>query len=527
MTAVASTELDFDVAIVGYGPVGQAAAALLGRAGHRVGVFERHAELYDLPRAVAFDHEIMRIWQSLGIVDELAGDLQPVAEYTWFGSDGAPIVNMEMPPDANPSGWEAAYLFFQPRLEAALDRTARAVPTVELHRPWIAEALEDRGDHVELRVRGEGASRTIRAAYVIGADGANSFVREAAGIAWDDLGFAESWLTLDVRPHDMAALDHVPTSCQWCDPARPHMHTRNGREHRRWEFMLLPGERPEEFADEARVWRLLSPWMGPADGVLIRHAVYEFRSLLGETMRRGRVLLAGDAAHLMPPFLGQGMCSGVRDAHALAWRLDLVLRGESGEELLDTYTAERRPQNEWIVRFSVEMGRVSCELDPAAAGERDAALREVQLPPPVTLPGLSGGFVGTDGTGDRSPLAGALGVQGKVARGSNEGRLDDVVGRGFVLLAAEGDPRAALTGDQAAYLERLGTRFASLDPGAPGGVRDLDGRLTGWLGDNAVAAVIVRPDFYVFGAAGDPAAVPALVDDLRRQLTKSLEAVHA
>ncbi len=498
------TVADYDVAIVGYGPVGQTAAALLGRAGHRVGVFERYAQLYDLPRAAVFDHEIMRVWQSLGIVDQIAGDLQTVREYVWFGADGDPIMRIELRPEDVQSGWEPAYLFFQPRLEAALDRAAQAQPTVDLQRPWTAEALDQRADHVALTLRQDGVERTVTARYVIGADGANSFVREAAGIGWDDLGFAERWLTLDLRPHDMAALDRLPTSCQWCDPARPHMHTRNGREHRRWEFMLLPGERDADFAEEARIWELLAPWIGPGEGTILRHAVYEFRSLLAETMRRGRVLLAGDAAHLMPPFMGQGMCTGVRDVHNLAWKLDLVLRDRASDGLLDSYSIERRPHSEWITRFSVEMGRVSCELDAAAAAERDAALRAAAAPPPIAPPGLSAGLV------SGGELAGVLGVQGQVAYEGREGLLDDVVGRGFMVLSSAGDPRAVLDDEHVALLEGLDARCVSLDQ-----VRDVDGRLTAWFTDNDVEVVVVRPDFYVFGAGRSLGDLPALCDDLR------------
>jgi 2-polyprenyl-6-methoxyphenol hydroxylase-like FAD-dependent oxidoreductase len=528
------TSLDCDVAIVGYGPVGQTVATLLGRAGHSVGVFERFNRLYDLPRAVHFDHEIMRLWQALGIVEEIADDLLPVYQYRWFGADGKPIMTMGAPTPAS-SGWEPNYLFFQPYLEAALDRAARQAATVE--RGWSAEGLVQHADHVELTLRGvreEDAgrlaptdeTRTVRARYLIGADGANSTVRGTCEIGWEDLGFAAQWLTLDLRPHDVSALDHLPTSCQWCDPARPHMHTRNGQSHRRWEFMLLPDERPEDFRDPARVWELLSPWIGPDEAELTRYAVYEFRALLAETMRDGRVFLAGDAAHLMPPFLGQGLGSGIRDASNLAWKLDLALRGRAGEALLDSYTAERRPHCEWIVRLSMEMARVSCVLDPAAAAKRDAALRTTETPPPVGLPGISEGLLQERSENGPTALAGTLAVQGTVAGPAGEGRFDDVAGRGFVLLTAEGDPRAALPDEHLEFLEGLATRFASLDPAAPCGVRDTDGRLRSWLRESGSAALVVRPDFYVFGAVGSTDELPALIDELRRQLMTRQEVTH-
>jgi 2-polyprenyl-6-methoxyphenol hydroxylase-like FAD-dependent oxidoreductase len=518
-------KLDFDVVIVGYGPVGQTLAALLGLAGHRVGVFERFGRLYDLPRAVHFDHEIMRVWQGLGIVDEISDDLLAAREYHWFGADGEPIMDMRARAPA-PSGWEPGYLCFQPFVETALDRRARALAMVQ--RGWSAEDVAQHGDHVEVtlrRVSEEVPGRlttteetcTVRAGFLVGADGANSAVREACDIAWEDLGFAAEWLTLDLRPHDIHALDRLPTSCQWCDPDRPHMHTRNGQSHRRWEFMLLPGERPEDFRDPARVWELLAPWLGPDEAELIRYAVYEFRALLAETMSDRRVFLAGDAAHLMPPFLGQGLCSGIRDAVNLAWKLDLALSGQAGDELLDTYVTERRPQCEWIVRLSMEMARVSCVLDPRAAAERDAALRAADAPPAAAMPGFAEGCL------HPSPLAGTLSVQGMVAGAAGEGHADEVIGRGFVLLAAEGDARSALGDDQLELLDRLGASFASLDPSAPGGVRDLDGRLGGWLRQSGVAAVLVRPDFHVFGTVGSMDELPELVEDLRQRLTTRQE----
>ena len=316
---------DADVAIVGYGPVGQTLTALLAARGHSVAVYERYPDLYDLPRAVYFDDEIKQVWQALGVVDEIADDLLPVDAYEWFGADGERILRLAHP-EVGPSGWASGYLFYQPSLERALDRAVRALPSARVHQGWNVEALEQAGDHVALTVRHEREER-VRARYVVGADGANSLVRQAAGIAFDDQGFAERWLVVDLRPDDMEALSWLPSPCQWCDPVRPHMHSRNGRRHRRFEFMLLPGECAEDFADEERVWELLAPWFTPTDGVLVRRAVYEFRGRLASTMRAGRVLLAGDAAHTMPPFMGQGLCSGVRDAANLAWRLDLVLRG--------------------------------------------------------------------------------------------------------------------------------------------------------------------------------------------------------
>ncbi|TML99562.1 MAG: bifunctional 3-(3-hydroxy-phenyl)propionate/3-hydroxycinnamic acid hydroxylase [Actinobacteria bacterium] len=518
------TALDADVIVVGYGPVGQTVAALLARQGHRVAAYERFAEVYGLPRAIHFDDEIMRVWQALGIVDDIAGDLMPVDSYTWFGADGEQILAISSP-SPGPAGWEPSYLFFQPYLEDALIRAVDALPTATIHRGWVAEGLAHADDHVALSLRRVDESQTgnleptdetttVRARYVIGADGANSSVREAAGIAFEDLGFAERWLTLDLRPNDVEALSYIPAPCQWCDPARPHMHTRNGRLHRRFEFMLLPGESGEDFRDEARVWELLAPWMTPDDGRIVRHAVYEFRARLAETMRAGRALLAGDAAHTMPPFMGQGLCSGIRDAANLAWRLDLILRGLATDELLDSYTPERRAQNAWIVNFSAEMGRVSCVLDAAAAAERDAALRAAEAPPPVGLPPLEGGLIAAG-----APLAGARAVQGTVRVAGREGRFDDIAGRGFVLLTRR---PVALPESQTRFLDEIGAHVVALTE-----LEDIDGRLTAWLDRHGADAVLVRPDFYVFGAVEALDGLPALVDDLRAQLPTTHDRIEA
>jgi 3-(3-hydroxy-phenyl)propionate hydroxylase len=519
---------DADVVIVGYGPVGQALAAMLGRAGHRVVVFERFQEIYRLPRAVHLDHEIMRLLQSLGLSDVLAEGMIPVPEYEWFGADGERLLRFDVSGMAR-SGWESDYMFFQPELEAAIHRHACVPSGVIVERGWVAERLEDSGDHVELtlhRVSEEepgqltttGDYRTVRARWLVGADGANSFVREASGISRRDLGFQERWLVVDAEPHDMGALAHLPIASQRCDPARPTTIVQSGRRHRRWEFMLLPHEQPSDFEDPARVWSLLEPWYRPQDGPLTRSAVYEFRSMLAEQMRTRHVLLVGDAAHLTPPFLGQGLCSGLRDAANVSWKLDLVLRGLAPERLLNTIEAERRPQNEAVIRLAMELGKVLCQLDPEAAAERDAMLRAAGPPPPLELAPLTTGLLHQP-IGEPDPLAGTLSVQGVVERAGRRGRLDDVVGGGFQLIVAGGDPVEALSHRQRGLLDALGATVASLDPAAPHGVRDSDGRLSAWLSEHNAHAVVVRPDFYVFGGVASPEAVPALLDDLRIQLS--------
>ncbi len=518
---------DCDVAIVGYGPVGQALAALLGRAGHQVVAFERFQEIYRLPRAVHLDHEIMRLLQALGLAEVLAEEMIPVHDYQWFGADRELLMRFATHSPAR-SGWETDYMFFQPELERAIDRHACGHPTVTVERGWEATELVDGDDGIELTLRRvqedeagklavRGDIRTVRARWLVGADGANSFVREASGITRRDLGFQERWLVVDAEPHDMEALARLPIASQWCDPNRPTTVVQSGPRHRRWEFMLLADEQPSDFEDLDTVWSLLEPWYGPDDGPLTRSAVYEFRSMLANPMRKGNALLVGDAAHLTPPFLGQGLCLGLRDAANLAWKIDLVLRGLADERLLDSIDPERQPQNEAVISLAVELGKVLCELDPKAAAERDAVLREAEPPPPPELAPLTGGVINRP-VGDPDALAGQLSVQGVVSRAGREGRFDDVVGAGFQLIVAEGDPLEKLCGEHRALIDTLDMTVASLEADAPYGVRDIDGRLTAWLSEHGTYAVITRPDFYVFGSASSAAQMPALLDDLRSQL---------
>jgi 2-polyprenyl-6-methoxyphenol hydroxylase-like FAD-dependent oxidoreductase len=516
-----------DVLVVGYGPVGQTLTILLAQLGYRVTVVERKAEPYPRPRAVHYDDEIARIFAAAGIGDEVAAVSQPSREYDWQNAAGRTLLHFDWGA-AGPSGWPASNMFAQPRLEAVLAARAESFPAVRVRRGWSAAQLTEHADHVAAVVTGPDGDETIRARYVVGCDGANSFVREWMGTGQTDLGFFYDWLILDVVPHDQER-EWKPFNLQICDPVRPTTVVSGGPGRRRWEFMGLPGETIEELNTEETAWRLLAPWrLTPDNADLERHTVYTFQARWADEWRAGRVLIAGDAAHLMPPFAGQGMCSGIRDCANLAWKLDLVLSGRAGDALLDTYTTERSAHIQNAIGMSVELGNVICLTDPAAVAARDEVMLkaegrpEVALPP-IPPPVLGPGVLATGPDGTPAGIAGQLSPQGRVRTADGTtGRFDQVVGTGFVLLSGR-DLINELSESTRVSLARLGAHVVAIlpadadpaeDAAGTGAVADVDGSYRGWLDAAGYEAVVIRPDYYVFGGVASAADLPALLDEL-------------
>ena len=472
-----------DVLVVGGGPVGVALGLLLGKEGVRTVIAEREPGVYPLPRAAHIDDEVIRLLQGLGVADAVAATSRTSSRYDFLTAKGEVLMSFPSVMGRTRMGWPSGLMIHQPSLEGCLRGQLTSAGPVELRSHWTLVALTETPDGVLADLETPDGPRRVLAGWVVGCDGARSTVRSLGGFALDDLGFDEPWLVVDVLVDDAARLPEV--NLQICDPARPTTCVLMGEGRHRWEFMLRPGETPEQAQDPAFVAELLKPWKVEGAVRLERTAVYRFHALVAQRWRQGRLLLAGDAAHQMPPFAGQGLCSGLRDAANLAWKLGRVVRGQSPDALLDTYQPEREPNVRAIIGMALMMGRTVCILDPQAAAERDRRMladRAAGNVPagPAGYPPITEGCI-LPGT----PAAGWPFTQPVLEDGR---RMDDALPRGAWLFRPPG----------------------TSPEGLPAGVVDLpldSPHLAGFapavaalLAGEGVSAALVRPDRYVFGS---------------------------
>ena len=511
-----------DVAIVGLGPVGAVFANLLGGAGLSVAAVERVAAIYDKPRAITLDHEALRVLQAIGLGDFMEQAIAPHNGSHYLGVDGEVIKIFDPMPPPFPLGWIPNVTFVQPDLEQALRDRLADDPHVDIFLAAAGVALQQDDGVVTLTARREsGEEFVIRARYLVGCDGANSFVRKQLGIGLDDLAFDEWWMVVDTLTSDPAK--RPAKSFQYCWPSRPGTFVPGPRNLRRWEIKLLPGEDPEAAAAADNVVRLLKGFTDISDLTIWRSAVYRFHALLGQRWRDRLVLLMGDAVHQTPPFLGQGLCAGIRDAVNLAWKLRMVLRGAADAALLDSYEIERKPHVRAVVASAKEFGKIIGELDPVAAAERDLRLRaELKAGKAETIrqkfiPDLVSGLIAPG-----AELAGRLFVQPHVrAPDGRTCRLDDLLKPEFAIVTLAAQQMAWLSEASRAAWQRLsGERVViaasgdSCDANGILSVVERDGLFADWMRQHGVSAAIVRPDRYVFGAAHSAEQLNMLVERL-------------
>lgn len=522
----------YDVVIVGYGPVGQLAANLLGQRGFRVAVFEVATSIYNLPRAAHFDGEVMRIFQSVGLAEAVMPACAPVKGMEFLNAGLEKLFGFDAPEGPGAHGWAAGYMFYQPDLEKALQAGVERFPNVEVYQGHEVLGVEqnDRGVTVRVRDLSSRDERAVTVEYLWGCDGARSLTRKALSIELEDLEFDQPWLVVDTMLKRDVHLPHVAQ--QYCDPERPVTFVPSAGRHRRWEFMLMLGEEPAEMERSETVWQLLEPWVTPEDTEVVRAVVYSFHALIATQYRQGRAFLLGDAAHQMPPFLGQGMCAGIRDAQNLAWKLDLVRERRASDSLLDSYYMERAPHVRTIIERAVSAGRIIQTTDStvaetrdqmfAAATKRDFVIGEDTGGIELKMPRMVSGVL------DPQPAAGSpvgqLFPQPMVVTGAGGGiPLDEVLGDGFAVVAGP-DISAHLAPEICAAWECLRPRFVQVLPGSESDesavdytiVSDAEGRLVDWLREHGTA--VVRPDRHVYGVARCDEELVRLAGELRAQL---------
>ncbi len=506
---------DCDVAIVGFGPVGALTALSLADAGVRVAVLERSVDAVELPRAVALDGESVRAFQRIGLDDEVKSILQAARdrdEICFANSRHERLFGIDVP-RVGPNGWRDVSFFDQPELEALLRARVADRPEIDVSLGREVTAIRQSADEVVLQTRRhDGApADDVRAAFVVGCDGASSFVRRTLGIVWQSLGYDQDWLVIDIQIRPGAELPLA--TMQVCDPARLTSYICVKDPNRRWEFQLLEGETREQMLRPERIRSLLDPWL-PADQYTIRRAaVYQFHAATAATWRERRVLLAGDAAHQTPPFLGQGLNAGFRDAVNLGWKLPLVLGGHSDASLLDSYAEERDPHARDLVERAVWLGRLMENVaareiglpDPHTPDVMAASNPDGRLVPPLRAGVLIGGQIGPE-----SPVGNL--IRQPTLRGPDgaERRFDDLLGRGFAIVGRE-HADLKLGKEASAIWQALGGTSAAL-AGWSVSLGELD-RLF-----ETHPAVVLRPDRYVFGVVDAVWDLDRLVRELGRLL---------
>ena len=522
---------EFDVVIVGLGPVGAVAANIAGLLGLKTLVLERTDHAYLKPRAIVFDAEIMRIFASIGLAERIAKASRALGGSIYLGADRRPIRTFRARQPAHAKAWYPSNLFYQPELESTLRDGLNRFSNVTVSLKHELAALRDFGGWSTLNVIAHGSSQSleIRARSVLACDGASSTVRKLLQIPLDDIGFEERWLVVDTfvnGPMRWPSTHAIPEEVQrgeyslmLCDPARPSTLIPGVGRHRRWEYMLLPGEHDDDVVGSDWLRRQLSQWIDPQDVEIVRSAVYRFRALIAQRWRINNIFLLGDAAHQTPPFYGQGMCHGIRDAAQLMWKLDLVLNNVSPAKLLDSYQEEREPHVREIVAASVAAGAQVCILDPEAAVARDKEFRRIEhkrrnAPVAITdvVPPIRAGII--------DPKSGGMRLPELAVETGNGHQLDDMIAGRFTLLT-----RCEEAGNLPASLAAGWQKIAgqTVRVGAVNdsdcSVHDAAGDVSHWLEQRQAYCAIVRPDRYVYAMPCDRAN---LYDELTMLLEKLL-----
>lgn len=488
----------YDVAIIGFGPTGAALANLLKFEGLRVIVFERNPGIFMLPRAVHFDAECMRVFQTIGIAEKLLPKITVSPGVKFFDKEEKLIIDWVRPIDVGRHGWKSAYKFHQPELEELLRKNI-ANDTVDVRSNHEVFSIEEFEEGVLLGYEdiSNGKIGKISAKYVVGCDGARSLVRRFMGVELEDLKSHEKWVVVDV------ILDRIPsdlanhTTIQYCDPERPITYSPGPGKRRRWEIRVMPQDDIDSVQSEEWLWGQLARWITPNNAKLERSAIYTFHSVIAKQWRSGRLLIAGDAAHQTPPFMGQGLCAGIRDASNLGWKLSSVISGRSAESVLDSYGPERMPHVKIFIDTAVKFGQIiqSGLLDLDESNSESINLKNFRTPEPA----LGKGFYLEDDGG----YAGKISAQPELSDGK---LLDDKIGYQFAFVTKITD---------AVQLGKIKKEIGSLNIKL---IADESPSVLKWLDEMAADGVLIRPDRYIYGVGRDLVEMIQLIKKIKHQM---------
>jgi 3-(3-hydroxy-phenyl)propionate hydroxylase len=510
---------DVDVLIVGAGPVGLTLANILGLQGVRTLVVDERDTSIDYPRGVGLDDEALRKFQSIGLVEHVLPHTVPNQILRFYDGNRRLLAEMA-PPDAR-FGWPKRNGFVQPMVDAELLRGLDRFDCVDVSWNAQVESCEQSADGVTVGIAGTPSK--VAARYVVGCDGGRSATRRLVGVSFEGTTSATRWLVIDLATDP---LGH-PNSEVGADPARPYASISIAHGIRRFEFMIHADETDEQVERPEFIARMLAPFVPHPERVdVIRHRVYTHHSRIADSFRKGRVLLAGDAAHLMPVWQGQGYNSGIRDAANLGWKLAAVVTGQAGDGLLDTYDAERRKHARAMIDLSTMVGRVISPTNRRVAALRDHVIRAASAVPTLKryvlemrfkpMPRYEQGAIAHIGAGSAAGSSpsptGTLFIQPRVdTRDTRDVLLDDVIGPGFAVLTWNNDPRALLGDVAFGRWKTLGARFIAARPltqlrwtGHDDPevviVGDGTGALKAWFDAHAESVLFLRPDRCIAGA---------------------------
>lgn len=502
------------VAIAGAGPVGLTIANYLGQMGVSVVLIEKLESLIDYPRAIGIDDEALRAMQAVGLVDNVLPHTTPWHAMRFLTPKGRCFADIQ--PMTDEFGWSRRNAFIQPQVDAVLYDGLSRFPQVRCLFSREVEAFSQNSDGVTLNVKGSGGEReTVRADWLVACDGGASFIRRTLNIPFEGKTAPNQWIVIDIA-NDPLATPHVYLCC---DPVRPYVSAALPHGVRRFEFMVMPGETEAQLSEPHKMRQLLSKVLPDPDNVeLIRQRVYTHNARIAERFRVDRVLLAGDAAHIMPVWQGQGYNSGMRDAFNLAWKLALVVNGKAGEALLDSYQQERRDHAKAMIDLSVTAGNVLAPPKRWHGAVRDGISWLLNYLPPVKryflemrfkpMPQYRDGALLAEGEGKTSPV-GKMFIQPKVTLETGQVTLlDEVIGARFAIIAWGCNPRWGLTDEQIARWRAVGVQFIQVVPevqihcdqdNVPGVIRvgDTQNRLKNWFAQHDTAIAVVRPDRFV------------------------------